>query len=397
MFIQQNLNTEKYLGCLFMHSLPFPLPLTITTPLPLAITNPLPLTSPLTPLQTSPQTPLTLTNPLNPPPTSPTSLTIPTPPTFTNPLNPLTPPLTITITNPLTLLTTLTPPTLDQLDPQTITNHSPDSFSSTEGSSNINQTGDTDSVTGDPSGLSDTSSIDEGENDVHPLSPSQSYNNNNNSSEKITQLYCPLNDHCIILDWDDTLIATTHIMAEMQQASAANSTPSSQLVNCSKWKQLGDVLIYFLEKIKLMGDVYIVTNSEQGWVKSSCAQYIPNVWKLLENIPILSARTTYETRFQNNPYMWKYMAFQECIKPYHKYLISFGDNPVDHQVTWDVGKTVQHMFVKNIQFQIFPSIDMLIFQISRIIPLLSIVHGFQGDVTLKVLGHNTSTRFIFIS
>jgi hypothetical protein len=55
------------------------------------------------------------------------------------------------------------------------------------------------------------------------------------------------------------------------------------------------------------------------------------------------------------------------------------------------------MLVKNIQFQTFPSIDMLIFEIIRIIPLLPVLQNYQEDVTLKVIGRNTLTRFIFIS
>jgi hypothetical protein len=227
--------------------------------------------------------------------------------------------------------------------------------------------------------------------------------------------------HCIAVDWDDTLMASSALMAFLtaqdallKAAHQTQSSPSPVAVPVQSYPSIPATLlsgeftqryakaldllekriILFLEVLRRLGDVFIITNSEQGWVQLSCERYIPSVWKCLQEFPIISARTNHEKVHPGNPYMWKYKAFQECVRPHHKYLMSFGDSPVDHQVAEDVGKLCQ-LQVKNIKFKLMPSFEDLNLQLSHILTVLSTIH--QSVEAMTVIACGTPLRFILTS
>ena len=317
---------------------------------------------------------------------------------------------------------------------------------------------DTDSVTGECDGCSDDFSDDDmfvmEDSNGSPSSPNSSPNSPSSKNHL----------HCIIVDWDDTLMATTVLISFLEaqnackKASVSAATPSvsaatpsvsaatpsvaaatpsvaaatpsvdsqqSQLLppqsqlsppaNPSQYYPaipssilsmefaqhyaqalalLEKRIILFLEVIQRLGDVYIITNSEKGWVQLSCEQYIPSVWNSLKKFPIISARSCHDTQYPGNPYMWKYLAFQECIQPYHKFLMSFGDSPIDHKVAEDTGRLHQ-LQVKNIKFKLAPSFEDLHLQLSNIIPLLSTIHKATLGVAAFACG--IPLRFVMIS
>ncbi len=224
-----------------------------------------------------------------------------------------------------------------------------------------------------------------------------------------------LNTHCIIVDWDDTLMATTQLMTFIQQQTTKNEEcPSNQPIkfnhcnysdfNCVYQEALNLLeirIVTFLAVLQRLGDVYIVTNSEQGWVQMSCKQYLPSVWNHISNIPIISARTTYESTYPKDFYMWKLMAFQSCIQPHHKILMSFGDSPIDHKAAEDTG-ILKNVQVKNIKFSMCPDITLLNAQLGLIISFLPKIYEHSTDSGFSVLPsitNNTippSLRFIII-
>ena len=174
-----------------------------------------------------------------------------------------------------------------------------------------------------------------------PLTPSDS---EDKTSQQISLLNAnffdtrPLCDHCIIIDWDDTLLPTTHLTKIFPindnrtsistglstGLHAVTPTVSQTGLPTENLQKLEETLVTFFNQIRHIGDVFIITNSQKGWVELSCRQYIPNAWNWLKHIPIISERSEHEKSHPNNPFMWKYTAFQKCIQEHHKCLISFG-------------------------------------------------------------------------
>jgi len=64
-----------------------------------------------------------------------------------------------------------------------------------------------------------------------------------------------------------------------------------------------------LDKASRHGEVIIITNSDEGWVKFSAERYLPNLLPCLERYRVISARTRYERFYPNQPLCWKAAAF----------------------------------------------------------------------------------------
>ena len=194
-------------------------------------------------------------------------------------------------------------------------------------------------------------------------------------------------DNCIIVDWDDTLLCTTHLTSIfsltnviVSQSHLASILPVDVI---QQLEQLENLLFTFFDEIQHLGDVFIVTNSQRGWVELSCCQFIPRVWAWLKNFPIISARFDHESSFPNDAYMWKYTAFQKCIQRRHKSIVSFGDCPNDLKITQQIGREyrLQTKFFKFVHGQ--PNISTLNKQLSSVIYLIrNVRHTFQDYTVL---------------
>jgi len=109
-----------------------------------------------------------------------------------------------------------------------------------------------------------------------------------------------------ILDFDDTLLPSHHIhsISDISLISTELSLLDNHLIN------LFDTLAIFRYNI------YIITNSETGWVELASSKYLPKVKEYLvnSNVPIISARSTYEYICPGNPPLWKELAFMHLAK-----------------------------------------------------------------------------------
>lgn len=84
-----------------------------------------------------------------------------------------------------------------------------------------------------------------------------------------------------VIDWDDTLFATTH-----QRKGAATK---------NEWNSLSKIVSLLLHKMRLMGQVVIVTNGESGWVERCVRIHMPQLQPLLSHVRVLSARSMFST------------------------------------------------------------------------------------------------------
>jgi len=116
-------------------------------------------------------------------------------------------------------------------------------------------------------------------------------------------------EHTIIFfDWDDTLLCSSFLM----ELNITLNTDSKIIYE--HWKNLdllSNSIIDILKSAKTLGEVVILTNAEECWVQMSAQKFMPELVPILQTIPIISARSTYEKSFPKNPYMWKYEAMKK--------------------------------------------------------------------------------------
>ena len=193
---------------------------------------------------------------------------------------------------------------------------------------------------------------------------------------------------CFIIDWDDTLLSTTFLTSLLPLTSVLFSP--TQLVSLlppdviQQLEELEHTLFTFFDELQHLGDVFIITNSQRGWVELCCRQFIPRVWTWLKNFQIISARFDHESTFPNDPYMWKCTAFQKCIQRRHRSIVSFGDCPNDQKITCKIGKDngLQTKFFKFVHGQ--PNVSALNKQLASVIYIIRNVHNSFPDFIVQL-------------
>jgi hypothetical protein len=114
----------------------------------------------------------------------------------------------------------------------------------------------------------------------------------------------------IFLDWDDTLLCSSVLSGNGIKLDS-NLDNSTDLLR--QLDELSTSVISILNIARSFGEVVIVTNGETGWVQLSAQKFVPRVVPQLEDITIISARSTFELRFPDSPMQWKFHAFQQSL------------------------------------------------------------------------------------
>jgi len=130
--------------------------------------------------------------------------------------------------------------------------------------------------------------------------------------------------------------------------------------------------------------VIIVTNAAQGWVELTCAAFLDAVLPSLQNISIVSARSTYE-QSSADPEVWKRLAFENEMESFYgstsesqeRNIISVGDSLFEQQALVSVTQSLSHCRGKSVKFMDTPSIQQLIDQ-----------HQFLSECFLDILEHD---------
>ncbi len=81
--------------------------------------------------------------------------------------------------------------------------------------------------------------------------------------------------------------------------------------------EIGRVAAECLETAAQYGEVIIITNSDDGWVKYSAERYVPNLLPILPKYRIVSARTAYEQYYPGQPLCWKAAAFAHEVNEFY--------------------------------------------------------------------------------
>jgi hypothetical protein len=116
----------------------------------------------------------------------------------------------------------------------------------------------------------------------------------------------------IILDWDDTVIPTSHLSenhCELEELAAFAEETENFLRTCLK-----------------LGQVVLCTNAEFWWPQSSAWTYFPSLCELLGSIPVISAQAEFAPLGYTNPFDWKRLAFEQIVTNYQATnVLSIGD------------------------------------------------------------------------
>jgi len=199
----------------------------------------------------------------------------------------------------------------------------------------------------------------------------------------------------IFVDWDDTLLCSSYLSGQGLRLDTEIEL-SNEIAR--ELKDLEDRVSSLLKLAKLYGHVHVVTNAETGWVQLSAKRYIPGVLPILDEVTIISARSTYEPFFPESPLKWKFYAFQEkigdlCLSGHRsKNIISFGDSHVEREAVRAVTRGLPNTKTKSVKFAEKPSLDQLKRQLELVTNCFQYIHSHEGDLDLQLTVTTTITK-----
>jgi len=205
---------------------------------------------------------------------------------------------------------------------------------------------------------------------------------------------------CFIVDWDDTCLPGTDLLQTLMQSYQYPHNKSilglcrDQWHN-ERWTLLEDSLVTGLVALKKKaaecdGTVTIITNAEKGWVELSCQKFLPQVWLVICDLKICSARTTFEHQYPSAPLKWKICAIQNLTMatPFlcssKKQCVSFGDSHVERQAVREVTQSIESCLTKSVKFSERPSLEHLRRQWEMVASCLPYIVECSEDLDLMM-------------
>eukprot|EP00771_Trimastix_marina_P001960 gnl/Trimastix_PCT/307.p1 GENE.gnl/Trimastix_PCT/307~~gnl/Trimastix_PCT/307.p1 ORF type:complete len:275 (+),score=45.10 gnl/Trimastix_PCT/307:36-860(+) len=191
----------------------------------------------------------------------------------------------------------------------------------------------------------------------------------------------------LIFDWDDTLLSSTVLNQNGITLDTDDSLISDQLK--AEFLVLEKHVTKMLTAALELGSVFIITNAEHGWVELSCKKFLPGVLSMLDSIPILSARTTYEHRF-STPQEWKTQAFADQVRAIfpngeNMNVISFGDSESERSALLSLSKMAFFRgHSKSVKFVDRPSLEQLRRQLEMITSNIHSLCKHEGSLDLML-------------
>jgi len=183
-----------------------------------------------------------------------------------------------------------------------------------------------------------------------------------------------MEDTFLIFDWDDTLLPTTWIEKQGLRLDGHSPSEEQEL----ELQRMTEHAKLTLKAAKALGEVILVTNAERGWVELSCQKFMPGLCESLQDVRILSARSTYEHQGVAQPSEWKYLAFQRelerfCEEPHplsgetdtvagvtrRRNVISIGDSPHEREALIRVTAHMPDSRVKAVKLMARPDVHQL--------------------------------------
>lgn len=172
-------------------------------------------------------------------------------------------------------------------------------------------------------------------------------------------------DTILIFDWDDTMLPSTWIQEQGLRLDEESVPTTEQKVQL---QMMARRAIETLRVAKRHGKVVLVTNAERGWIELSCRKFMPSLYPSLEDVKILSARSTYEHQGVQSPFEWKFYAFESEISGFYetcpvdqrKNVLSFGDSAHEREALIRVTERMSNCCTKSLKFVEKPELEQLV-------------------------------------
>jgi hypothetical protein len=204
----------------------------------------------------------------------------------------------------------------------------------------------------------------------------------------------------ILFDWDDTLCPSTWIRDNQPALNYFTPVPCEdryQRPLREMQRQTEAVLTLALK----MGKVIIVTNAAEPWVETSCRNFMPDLLPLVEKIPIIYARSVYDScdgacEEPVSPQRWKEVAFGMEISGFYsryerqswKNVVSIGDSIFERdavrQVVLDRPSAQKKCRTKTAKLLDEPDIFELIAQVKVIHDALGMMVQHDGHLDIEI-------------
>lgn len=194
-----------------------------------------------------------------------------------------------------------------------------------------------------------------------------------------------------ILDYDDTLLATTFCYKNKIQINSPIGRRKRALLDGND-----DAVKKFLEVCMRLGKVIILTNAEKSWVLNSCKRFMPKSYEIISSLDIYSARDKYGK--STNSRNWKKFFVLKDLHPLiskYRNVINVGDSDYERKAVLDYaekypGKVLIKTFLLNVDTNdIGDTIRLLIFMsifmshISRMNHSKDMILGKEGTKKKK--------------
>lgn len=194
----------------------------------------------------------------------------------------------------------------------------------------------------------------------------------------------------LILDWDDTLLASTWIIN--QEIILEHSIITEQ--HQKDILEFEEIIYNFLNYVKNIANVIIVTNAEEEWVNMSSQKFMPKVYQLFREINVTSARKLYIDEHPENPEIWKYKTFSNIVNTYvsnnlihncYIDIISIGDLIVERNAVLLATET-HRTITRTKSFKLIekPTITQLKNQIQLIHLFINYIIKYQNNLDLFI-------------
>jgi len=252
----------------------------------------------------------------------------------------------------------------------------------------------TDQETGDEScGEEPPSSFMPVSGAAKPLACSEQNPLENEPSGEVQELRpFTLEETVLIFDWDDTILPSAWVQSQglrLDEESKVNEFQRAQL------SQVANAAMETIRAAKQHGTVVLVTNAERGWIELSCQKFMPELYPTLENLKLLSARTTYESREVTSPLDWKLCAFNSeiarvfgddvCSDPSRrKNCLSLGDSMHEREALMRATASLPNCRSKSLKFVERPDIGQICKQHSLISGCFERIVHHDGNLDLCI-------------
>uniref|UniRef100_A0A7S3Q317 Uncharacterized protein n=1 Tax=Chaetoceros debilis TaxID=122233 RepID=A0A7S3Q317_9STRA len=139
------------------------------------------------------------------------------------------------------------------------------------------------------------------------------------------------NSKVIIFDWDDTICPSTFVDQCQIQRFTDFPLHFQNLMN-----EIGRVAEQCLAAAAQYGEVIIITNSDDGWVRFSAERYVPSLLPILPKYRVVSARTAYEQFYPGQPLCWKAAAFAHEVNEFYSQIEKEMQIEMSHNKNMDM-------------------------------------------------------------